>query len=371
MRAFCFGKPRQADRARPDLRILLVLLSAGFAGTERHAVELANGLCDHADVAMVLRKRPSEPHRHAEYDALRRAIDPRITIFESRRAIPHSGVLRAILKFRPRIIHAHYERSARVAAFCARFFGVPVVATIHVHYRERDFGRCAALVALTEAENRRAGTAFPREIAVIGNWVIPPPVRRKSAPGEHQANRARFGIGPAEFVVGSIGRLAPVKSIDGLISAFAAAGLPDARLVIVGDGSERPRLEALAETLGLGDRVCFTGFTEDVWSAYSLFDVFVLNSRDEPFGLVILEALAMGVPVIATATDGACAIAERLPVTLIPPNSPEALVRALRTAATGSRAGTPATDCSGFLLADRLPELIALYHRVMHRVLPV
>ncbi len=340
-------------------RILVVQLSAGFAGTERHAAELANGLAAHAEVAVLLRARPREAHRQAEYAALLAALAPGIPVFLSGRAAPCFGLWRALRRFRPDLIHAHHERSARVAARCARPCGVPVIATVHVHYRARDFGRCDALVALTEAEAARARETFPREVARIENWVVPHP---PPDPARLATLRREFGIAEGDFVVGSVGRLAPVKRVDGVLAAFAQAGLERSRLVVIGEGSERPALEAQVARLGLSGRVRLAGFRADARDCYPLFDVLVLNSADEPYGLVILEAAASGVPVIATATDGARAVAARLPITLVPIDEPDALVRALRAARQVS-----APPFEGFGIEERLPALLALYRRVRQR----
>lgn len=346
------------------LRVLIVQLSAGFAGTERHAIELANGLESHVEVAVLLRARPREAHRQAEYAALRAAVAPGVPVFLSSRATPCFGLWQAMWRFRPDLIHAHHERSARIATRCANPPGLPrlgvsVVATVHVHYRARDFGRCRALVVLNEAERVSVQSKFLREVALIENWVVPHP--RPDA-ARLSVLRREFGIAAGEFVIGCVGRLAPVKRIDGVIAAFARADLASARLVVVGDGSERPALEAEIAGFQLGDRVRLAGFRADVRDLYSLFDVLVSNSADEPYGLVILEAAASGVPVIATATEGARTIAAQLPITLVPIDQPGALVAAMRAARGVTQAAMP--SLVGFSFEDRLPALLALYRRV-------
>jgi len=340
------------------LRVLVVQLSAGWAGTERHAVELANELSSHLDVAILLRARPRERHRHAEYAALRASIAPGIPVYLSSRATPCFGLWRAIARFRPDLIHAHHERSARVAALWARPLGIPVIATIHMRYRAVDYARCDALIALNEAERARAAAAFRGEVVLIENWVVPWP---RPDPARINALRRELGIDAGDFVIGSIGRLAHVKRIDGLIAAFAAADLPRSRLIIVGDGGERAALEANGAARGLGDRVRFAGFRADARDFYALFDLFVLNSAYDPYPLVILEAAEQRLKVIATATAGAQMMAANLPLTLIEIDSPTALTEALR-AGYAARA-EPAPVFSGFALADRLPDILALYRR--------
>lgn len=102
-------------------------------------------------------------------------------------------------------------------------------------------------------------------------------------------------------VVIGVGRLEPQKDFATLIRAVGA--LPagrSARLLILGEGSERPALEALVAELGLGDRVQLTGFVDNPYAYMMRSDVFVLSSRWEGFGNVIVEALALGIPVVST-----------------------------------------------------------------------
>ena len=343
------------------MRVLVALLSIGFAGTERHALELANALSHYCDVALLLRERPREAHQQAAYDALLRTIEPGLRVFFASRAIPVPGLWHALLHFRPDLIHAHHERSARIASRYA--FGVPVLATVHMDYRARDFVRCRGLICLTEAE----ASALPHDYAgarfVIGNWVIPqshPPAAAL------QLLRDSFGIQSGDYVIGSVARLEPVKGLDGLITAFHAAALPRSRLIIVGQGDQQPILAGLARQLGLGDRVVFTDFRADARELYSLFDLFVLNSSDDPCPLAILEAAAAGVPVIASSTIGAVAIAGHLPIRLVPVRSPVALAHAIGEA--WSQRLTPAKpDLGSHSIERSVAEILAAYRQVTMR----
>ena len=105
---------------------------------------------------------------------------------------------------------------------------------------------------------------------------------------------------PGPCVVGTVAALRPEKNVGRLIRAFAGAGNPDARLVIVGDGPERQALEALAAQLNLSDRVTFTGALPDPAPRYRTFDVFALSSDTEQQPLSLLEAMASGCAVTAT-----------------------------------------------------------------------
>ena len=160
---------------------------------------------------------------------------------------------------------------------------------------------------------------------LLSNSLVPQP--RLDAAGVRRL-RAELGAGDDEFVIGGVGRLARSKGFDTLIRAFEAAALPAAKLVIVGEGSQRRRLERMA-----GSKVTLTGFRDDAKNLYEAFDLFVSPSRIEPFGRVIIEALDAGTPVIATDTQGPRDIARRFPIELVPANDVAALAAALRSAA--------------------------------------
>lgn len=107
-------------------------------------------------------------------------------------------------------------------------------------------------------------------------------------------------------VVATVGRLDPVKNYPLLLEAFRRLRetIPDALLLVVGDGAERARLEALAAQLGLGDSVRFLGRRRDVHRLYAAFDVFALSSFSEGLPMTVIEAMAASVPVLATDVGG-------------------------------------------------------------------
>ncbi|MBS0579580.1 MAG: glycosyltransferase [Proteobacteria bacterium] len=138
----------------------------------------------------------------------------------------------------------------------------------------------------------RARLWRPGRVVVIPNLVLGAPrTTEDSAPL------------PAPFVLAA-GRLVPQKGFDLLVRGFALAGEPDLHLVIAGEGPERPRLARLAAELGIAGRVHLLGNVRDLASLMQHARIFVLSSRYEGFPNVLLEALACGVPAIATDIDG-------------------------------------------------------------------
>ena len=140
--------------------------------------------------------------------------------------------------------------------------------------------------------------------------VVPNGVDTKSALGLGASARVEasesLGLPAAGPVIGTMGRLSEVKRQDVLIRGFARLldRHPDARLVLIGDGPERPALESLATELGLVDRIRFAGYRADPERLLPALDVFALTSRSEGMPLAILEAWASGLPVVASRVGG-------------------------------------------------------------------
>ena len=125
--------------------------------------------------------------------------------------------------------------------------------------------------------------------------------------------RDALGLSPDEWVVGNVGRLHPDKDQATLLKGFALAlpHLPEhSRLAILGTGRLEQDLKELARELGIADKVLFLGQVPDARRYFRAFDVFALSSDHEPFGMVLLEAMAAGVPLLATACGGAREVVE-------------------------------------------------------------
>ena len=119
--------------------------------------------------------------------------------------------------------------------------------------------------------------------------------------------RAEFGISADDYVIGVLGRLDSNKQFGLVIQAAAPLLRPGGTLLIVGDGDERARLEETAGGCGVADHVVFAGERNDVGAMLSAMDLLVASSREETFGLSVIEALANGLPVLYTtcpALDG-------------------------------------------------------------------
>ncbi len=247
------------------------------------------------------------------------------------------------------IIHAHDGASHYFGAM-ARLFLPSVrllmtfnrsggVETEQVRYRLRNalaIARSDAIVApSTERRKYYLQINVIRPDKVI---CIPPGVdtSRFRPDGEVRATvRRELGVDPETVVLGAVGHFGPDKGIDVVLRAFAAVertGSPcPLLLVVVGDGTESQRaiMDELAAAVSPG-RVVFTGFRRDVERWFRAFDVFVHAPRREAFGLVLVEAMASGLPVVATRVGGVTDIVQVGQTgLLVPSESPELLAEAI------------------------------------------
>lgn len=229
-----------------------------------------------------------------------------------------AGFRRRLREARPDVLHLHLEYSTLVGALAALSLPAPrpilVASVANDPYRQRAFHRWAGRrlapsfdLHITHSRGirdsvLRAYAHRPRRVECVSLGID---LRRfdRTLANPDQVADYRRGAGR---VVGTIGRLVPQKAIHVLLDATPALlqADPTTRVLVVGDGPLRAELEAQAHRLGITGAVRFAGYQEDVVSAYAAMDVFVLPSRDEGFGLVFLEAMAMGVPVVGTRVIG-------------------------------------------------------------------
>lgn len=252
-----------------------------------------------------------------------------------------------IRRFHPDIVNSHLFRSTLVAAPLAKRLGVPrVVETYHGREAWRrgaikgSFGVDRAVARWVDrviAVSEAAREFLVRTKGIPAAKVVVVPNGRDLSifkpGGDREAIRRELGLGPHTPVIGIIGRLEEQKghvfALDGL--SMVVSEFPEARLLVVGEGSLRGRLEAHARSARLAAHVLFTGFRRDVPRLIDAMDVVALPSLYEGMPLTAIEASAMAKPIVATAVDGTAEVVQDGTTgLLVPPGDPVALAEAIR-----------------------------------------
>ena len=322
-------------------RVLQVVLSLAPGGTERLVIELAQHLHSDCGMAICCLDEPG--------DWAPELLDRGIAVTSLGRRpgfVPHLG--RQIAAYAREqgatVLHCHHY-SPFIYGTIARWWQ-PLRMVFTEHGRADDgppsrkrwmanqvFARVPARIYAVSHDLRRHMMAegFPAErVDVIYNGVEPgepPPAHRDAR------QRALLGLAPTDLVVGAVGRLDPVKDLPNLLAAFRQVSgvLPNARLILVGEGPERRRILQLLDELNLTNVVTLTGYRRDVRELLSALDLYVNTSVFEGVSLTILEAMAAGLPVVATRVGGTPeVVVDGSTGLLVPPRDPSRVAGAVQ-----------------------------------------
>lgn len=234
--------------------------------------------------------------------------------------------------WRPRIVHTHGSLAGRVAAALA---GARIIYTKHglaaseeQAIQVRSPGALLKSLAVRLFAHRIVAVSEAVRQALIAAGANPERVR--VIPGGVDLRAYESIAAPVPEVVGTVGRLSREKGMDVLVEAMGTLQ-GQARLLVGGDGPQRAALEQQVSALGLGDAVALAGFVNDVPAFLSGIGVFAAPSRSEGLGLVILEAMAAGRPVVASRVGGIPeVVADGETGLLVPPEDAGALAAAIR-----------------------------------------
>lgn len=245
------------------------------------------------------------------------------------------------------IVHTHGVRANFLGRIAARQAGKKVVTTVH-SLLKRDYPGSLSRLANSLAERLTRGmtdrfiavsgglkkalvkNGLPEErITVVYNGIDLEALAASRRPGEW---RAKLGCAEGVPLIGMVARLHPVKGHRYFLEAAreVLAALPESKFVIAGEGPGREAMEQLAGRLGIAGNVVFTGFVDEVWPLMADLDLLVVPSLWEGFGLTAVEALALGVPVVAADVGGLPeAVRHGETGLLVPPGDTAALARSI------------------------------------------
>ena len=305
-----------ADEKFPVKRVLHIIDSLHLGGAQEVVLNLAT--CGSSR----FRHEVATMHGHGIYwDRLRQA-GVKVHSLSPHKLLPFylASIPWRLLADRPDILHCHLIPSNIIAKPLGALLGVPVVIN-HDHTNDTRRADSRLLLALDRFSNRFAShivavSASCRDFLITRESIpasdvtlVPNAIDlRRFSPAAPRRDQARVELGlPASArVVAGVGRLNPQKNfalfLD--IAAQLASRFPGLHFLLAGDGPEEKMLREKAAALGIADRVTFSGYVADTRLVYLAADVLLMPSRYEGLPMTLLEAMAMGLPVVASQLDG-------------------------------------------------------------------
>lgn len=299
------------------MKVIHLISGGDTGGAKTHVHSLLQNLSRGMDITLVCFRGGPFAREAAELGIETRVCSGGFfsALREVRRMIAEEGF---------ELVHTHGSRANLAGAILRSTCGRPVVSTIHSDYRLDYMGRPLAAatygvlnvlalrrikyhVGVSDAmRDLLISRRFPRETTfAIYNGLD---FSREPKRHDRAAFCARVGadVAPGDIVVGAAARLDPVKDLATLVRGFAAAreGHPELKLIIAGEGPERPALEALAEELGVRGAVTLAGWLDDMEEFYSALDINTLSSLSETFPYALTEGAAYRLPTVASAVGG-------------------------------------------------------------------
>lgn len=299
------------------LKVVHMVLSLDVGGLERLVLDLTReGKRLGHEITILCLERPGTLAPDAE------GLGSRIICTHKKPGLRPStvGSIRSVLReVQPDVVHSHTIAALFYGGPAAWSAGVPLM--VHTEHSNNvgwessrrkawlwwlagSFARRFFCVSRDIADELERGRVIPRSrLRVMMNGIDTVRVAR---PTDTAGLRRSLGIPAAAPVIGTVGRLNPVKRQEVLVRAFARlrAAIPDAHLVLVGDGPSRDELRGLVAQLGVEDSVHFAGYQAEPERFLQIMNVFALTSGMEGLPLSILEAWAVGLPVVASAVGG-------------------------------------------------------------------
>ncbi|PYP94632.1 MAG: hypothetical protein DMD38_15250 [Gemmatimonadetes bacterium] len=373
-----------AQRAADRLSVLHVVAPAEFGGLEAVVQALAIGSCNSSVEARVAAVIPWGRADHPFLAPLTAAGVEVFPIAVATRAYLRERAVIAELcrRLQPDVVHTHGYQADVLDADVARRLGIPVVTTVHGFtsgdwknrcyewLQRRAFRRFDAVVAVSRPlvrELTECGIPAERVHLIQNGW------RPAAPPLDRAAARRALGEHHDSLCIGWVGRLSDEKGPDVFLESLARLRDLPWTACVLGEGPARGTLEARATALGLGERVQWHGGVAGAGRLYAAFDVFVLSSRTEGTPMVLFEAMAAGVPVVATAVGGVPDIVSSAEGALVPANDATALAAAIRTvcsnpAAVAAQARAARNKLArDFGVEPWLRRYCAIYQSVCHR----
>jgi glycosyltransferase involved in cell wall biosynthesis len=277
------------------MRIVQVMLARGFGGAERSFLDITTALVSKGHEVLVIADRRGFLYPQLKKNIMFKTIG--VTCFGVWDWRISRVISNEVKKFGANVIHAHLARAAHLAGKASKKVGIPLLVKTHNLVNLKYYENVSCFVPTTEAQEAYliAGGLAKSKICRIPNFssIV-------------AASRPSTSSRSSEFKIKALGRFVHKKGFDLLLEAISLVRKSGqaVTLDLGGAGPEKKRLVKIIEQLDLTNVVNLVGWVEDISQFFKGGDLFVLPSREEPFGIVVLEAMASGVPILASKTQG-------------------------------------------------------------------
>ncbi|OGB73350.1 hypothetical protein A3K24_00520 [candidate division Kazan bacterium RIFCSPHIGHO2_01_FULL_44_14] len=302
------------------ISIFEIIADSSLTGAPRHLLTLLSGINSHRFNVTVI----APPGSLIEQLKKRKIPFFQVPMRGRADMAAISAVTKLLKKYDPDIIHTHGQRAGLIGRMASKGMPFKRVHTEHTYTHEFKLanpllhwthlrvmrmldGGTDKVIAVSNAVRKfliDSKISKPEKIVTIYNGITP--LARKITQDEIQAFKDKFNITSDDIVIGTVGSFNTAKDTATLVKAVArmVKKWPKVKLVLVGKGPLKFKLEKLIKSSGLEDRVVFTGSMGNVLPALKTFRIFVLPSLSEAFGITILEAMKAEIPVVATRVGG-------------------------------------------------------------------
>ncbi|HEV8511352.1 MAG TPA: glycosyltransferase [Gemmatimonadales bacterium] len=367
------------------MRILHVVAPGEIGGLERVVHLLAQGQAgtgEEVHVAVVLDRASADHELIASLAGA--GVTPHPIVLPGRAYWrERAAILEIVRRLRPVVMHTHGYRPDVLDASVGRRLGIPTVTTVHgftggdwknrlyERLQRRAYRRFDAVVVVSRPlveKLVRCGVSVQRIHCVLNAW------QETTTPLDRVSARRALGLKDGEFVIGWVGRLSREKGADLLLDALAHLTDLPVTVSVIGNGPEQRALVSRARQLGVERLVHWHGTVPEAGSRFSAFDVFVLSSRTEGTPIVLFEAMAAGIPIVAARVGGVPDVVSPMEAALVAPADPAALAAEIRAvyndyAAGRARAQRARERLRDFTLRPWLDRYNAIY-RFISRAAP-
>ena len=307
------------------MKILQVAYRSKISGGEKVLFDLATSMKERGHEVSVVCPDPGQLPDELRKAGIRSKIIPFHKTYDLKAA---RRIARFIKSNKFDVLHSHSMLTNIISRVAGKLANVPVsVSTEHLTMELARGGRSGETIERLKARYYRIldnyTSQFNQQVIAVSNAVRDDlieqgiPAERITViqnginipdidPDAGERIRRELGVKPEDTVIGAVGRLSPQKDYPTLLRAFKEVkrSCPRAILLIAGDGYLRENLEKLTDELGIRERVKFLGYRSNILEVVSSFDIYVLSSLWEGLPLAVLEAMAMGKPVVATNVPG-------------------------------------------------------------------